>query len=63
MSSREVFYGIADGMYWLFESTLIVLQDLPWIGVMFFGFFAFALWMRLQVRYNKAAENDPNQIK
>ena len=63
MSSRDVFYGIADGMYWLFENTLELMGDFPWIFVMFFGFFAFALWMRLQVKFNKVAENDPNQIK
>jgi uncharacterized membrane protein len=63
MSSREVFYSIADGAYWVFENTLVVMGDYPWIFVMFFGMFAFALWMVLQVRYNKAAENDPNQIK
>jgi len=63
MSSREVFYAIGDGMYWLFETTLEIMGDYPWIFVMFFGIFCFALWMRLQSKYNKAAENDPNQIK
>lgn len=63
MSSTEVFYGIADGAYSVFENTLVVMGDYPWIFVMFFGVFAFALWMVLQVKYNKAAENDPNQIK
>ena len=63
MSSKEVFYAIGDGMYWLFETTLEVMGDYPWIFVMFFGIFCFALWMRLQAKFNKAAENDPNQIK
>jgi len=63
MNSTDVFYSIADGTYWVFENTLEVMGDYPWIFVMFFGMFAFALWMRLQAKYNKAAENDPNQIK
>ena len=63
MSSADVFYGLMDGTNWVFENTLEVLGDYPWIGVMFFGFFAFALWMRLQVKFNRQAENDPNQIK
>lgn len=63
MSSTDVFYGIGDGLYWVFENTLEIMGDLPWIGVMFFGFFAFALWMRLQYKFNKVAEHDSNQIK
>ena len=63
MSSTEVFYSIADGAYLVFENTLEVMGDYPWIFVMFFGMSAFTLWMVLQVRYNKVAENDPNQIK
>ena len=63
MSSADVFYAIKDGMYWAFENTIEPLADMPWICVMFFGFFAFGLWMRLQSKFNKAAEQDPNQIK
>ncbi len=63
MTSTDVFYGIKNGMYWLFENTLEVMNDWPWIFVMFFGLFAFIYWMRWQVKFNKIAENDPNQIK
>lgn len=63
MSSRDVFYGIGDGMYWLFENTLEPLGDMPWISVMIFGFVAFAFWMKKQVDYSKIAKNDPDQIK
>ena len=63
MSSSDFWFSIKDGFYWLFENTLETLGDLPWIGVMLFGFAGFAYWMKRQVDYNKAAENDPNQIK
>jgi hypothetical protein len=63
MSSRDVFYSLSDGFYWFYQTTLESLTDYPWIAVMFFGFFAFGLWMRLQVKFNKIAENDPKQIK
>lgn len=63
MSSRDVFYGIGDGMYWLFENTLEPIRDNAWIAVLIFGFVAFGYWMKKQVDYNKIAENDSNQIK
>ena len=63
MSSSDIFYSIKDGCYWLFENTLEALGDMPWIGILIFGFIAFAYWMKRQVAYNKIAENDPNQIK
>ncbi|MFD1553607.1 hypothetical protein DNU06_16150 [Putridiphycobacter roseus] len=63
MSSSDIFYGIKDGMYWVFQNTLEPLADYPWIVTLIFGFVAFAYWMKRQVDYNKIAENDPNQIK
>ncbi|MGV6861845.1 MAG: hypothetical protein ACWA41_08730 [Putridiphycobacter sp.] len=63
MSSADVFYGIKDGMYWLFEKTLEPIGDLFWEATLIFGFVAFAYWMYRQVQFNKEAENDPNQIK
>ncbi|MFK8045262.1 MAG: hypothetical protein AB8B72_07195 [Crocinitomicaceae bacterium] len=63
MSSSDFFFGLKDGFYWLFENTLEVLGDLPWQGVLIFGFVAFGYWMKRQVDYNKIAENDSDQIK
>ncbi|MFK8037344.1 MAG: uracil phosphoribosyltransferase [Crocinitomicaceae bacterium] len=63
MSSSDFFYGLKDGIYWLFENTLEPLADLPWQGVLIFGFIAFAYWMKRQIDYNKIAENDSDQIK
>jgi hypothetical protein len=31
--------------------------------LLMFGFFGFIYWMNLQRSYNKAAENDSNQLK
>ena len=63
ISSKEVFYGIGDAMYWLFENTLEPLGDMPWIVVLIGGFLAFGFWMKKQVDYNKQAADDPSQIK
>lgn len=63
MSSADVFYGIQDVCYWLFENTLEPWGDWPWRIVMVGGFFGFALWMKLQIGYNKQAAANPNQIK
>jgi len=63
MSSKDIFYAIGDGAYWLFQNTLEPIGDYFWMAVLVFGFVAFAFWMRLQAKYNKIAENDPNQRK
>ncbi len=63
MSSADVFYGIKDISYWLFENTLEPIGDNFWKAALVFGFLSFVFWMRLQAKYNKAAENNPNQRK
>ena len=63
MSSADVFYGIKDVSYWLFENTLEPIGDNFWKVALIFGFLAFGYWMRLQAKYNKAAENNPDQRK
>lgn len=63
MSSRDVFYAIGDGMYALFENTLEPIGDKFWPVVLVFGFVAFGFWMAKQVKFNKEAENNPDQIK
>ena len=63
MSSTDVFYGLGDFMYWLFENTMEPIGDIFWMISLVFGFLAFGYWMMRQSKYNQAAENDPNQIK
>ncbi len=63
MNSTDVFYGIGDAAYWLFQNTLEPIGDNYWIVVLLFGFVAFGYWMYRQAQYNKMAENDPNQLK
>lgn len=63
MSSRDVFYAIGDGMYWLFQNTLEPIGGLFWQVCLIFGFVAFGYWMYRQYKFNQEAENDPNQIK
>ncbi len=63
MSSADIFYGIKDVAYWLFQNTLEPIGDNFWKLVLLFGFVAFGYWMWRQAKFNKIAENDPNQIK
>ena len=63
MSSADVFYGIGKGLYWLFENTLEPTGEMFWKTCLTAGFLGFGYWMWRQVKYNKIAENDPNQIK
>ena len=63
MSSTDVYYRIGDGCYWLFENTLEPIGDLFWQVTLVAGFLAFGYWMMRQVKFNKIAENDPNQLK
>lgn len=63
MSSSTVFYAIADFMY---DYAFIPLEM---VGNMFnyflivVGFVGLFLWLRLQNKFNQAAENNPNQLK
>ncbi len=63
MSSSDFFYGLKDGLYWLFQNTLEPMGDYPWIATLLLGLVGFAYWMKRQSDYNKIAENDSNQIK
>lgn len=63
MSSADVFNGIGDVSYWVFENTLEPIADGFWKVVLVFGFVAFGYWMYRQHKFNQIAERDPNQIK
>jgi hypothetical protein len=63
MTSADIFYGIGDGLYWLFQNTLEPTGELFWKTMLILGFLGFGYWMYRQVKYNKIAKNDPNQIK
>ena len=65
MSSADIFNGLGDLCYSLFQSTLEPISDgdAVWRIVLIFGFVAFGYWMYRQVQFNKQAEADPNQIK
>lgn len=63
MSSADFFYGIKDVSYWLFQNTLEPIGDNFWRVALVCGFLAFGFWMRLQAKYNKEAQNNPNQRK
>tara|TARA_B100000575_G_C23087512_1_gene626811 strand:- start:1285 stop:1473 length:189 start_codon:yes stop_codon:yes gene_type:complete len=62
MSTTDIIYWIADFIEWtfgLFEFIGNYINDF----ILIFGFFGFFYWMSHQIRYNKKAKNNPNQIK
>jgi hypothetical protein len=63
MSSSDFFYGLGRGFYWLFENTLEPTGEAWWKTWLVLGFLGFGYWMYRQVKYNKEAKNNPNQIK
>lgn len=62
MSSTDVFFAIDNFLQWIY-------QFFDWVGnklnytFLLLGFFGFGLWMYHQWKFNKKAEQDPNQIK
>ena len=63
MSSTDVFLGIADAAYWVFQDTLEPTGEFFWMAVLILGFASFFYWMYRQWQFNKIAESDPNQLK
>ena len=62
MSSIEIFTMIGDLLQWTLGIFDVIGNYFNFFLLMF-GFFGFIYWMNLQRSYNKAAENDPNQLK
>jgi hypothetical protein len=62
MTTNDIFYGLADLMQWTFGILEWVGDKLNY-GLIALGFFGFFYWMNLQMKFNKEAENNPNQIK
>ncbi len=64
MTWTGIFWGIGDFLDW----TFIILQS-DMIGNIFnysmivLGFIGLFFWLNKQAKFNKQAENDPNQIK
>jgi hypothetical protein len=63
MSSTKIFYALGD----LLQNSIFLVYDnignifnYSCIGLGFFGLF---YWLRYQKKFNKEAENNPNQLK
>ena len=63
MSSIEIFTIIGDILQGALGSIFNVIGNYFNFFLLMFGFFGFIYWMNLQRGYNKAAENDSNQLK
>jgi len=65
MNSRDFFWGIGD----FFETILAVYDENVGFTTVFNtivilgGFFGMFYWLRHQLKFNKDAKNNPNQIK
>ena len=62
MSSIEIFTILGDIFQWTFGIFELIGNYFNGF-LLISGFLGFFYWMNLQKRYNKEAENDPNQIK
>lgn len=56
-------YPLRDLLVWLFENTLEPLGNYPNMLFLFLMLGGAAYWMLVQHKLNKAAENNPDQIK
>lgn len=66
-------YALGDLFVWTFENLLVPFGDLgnsenlwfisPNFLFVILGFLGLGLWLSIQSKYNKAAANDPNQLK
>lgn len=65
MTATDFFWGIGDGL----EFLLSVLDENVGFTVFFntsivlLGFFGLFFWLRQQLKYNKQAKDNPDQIK
>ena len=63
MNSKEIFEGLGDFILWttqiLFENVGNLFND----AVLILGFVGLFYWLNYQRKFNKEAENNPNQLK
>lgn len=55
-------FPLGDLIKWTF-GILESFENLPNVMFIIVGFIGFGYWMMLQNKYNKEAENNPNQLK
>ena len=63
MTSTEIFVSIGDFILWTTELLFHNVGNLFNDAMIILGFVGLFIWLRLQHRYNKEAENNPNQLK
>lgn len=54
---------LADFIVWTFETFLEPMKNMPNTAFLLLGFVGLFYWLNLQAKYNKQAEQNPNQIK
>lgn len=66
MTATDFFWGLGDGL----EAILSAIYDedhgITFIFntfVVLFGFFGLFYWLRYQLKFNKEAKDNPNQLK
>ncbi len=61
MSSTDFWWGLGELLNgaWFYDN----IGDIFNWSCIALGFFGFAYWMNWQAKFNKAAENNPDQIK
>jgi hypothetical protein len=59
---QDIVIPIGDFLVWSF-GLLEWLRDTPNMIFVVLGFVGLAIWLRMQIKFNKEAANNPNQIK
>ncbi len=62
MTLSSFFHGLGDLFQWTFQIFEIIGNSFNYL-LLLLGFFGFFYWMMKQAKFNKEAENNPNQLK
>lgn len=63
MNSTDVLVSIGDFILWTTELLFENIGNLFNDSMIVLGFIGLFIWLRIQHKYNKEAENNPNQLK
>jgi hypothetical protein len=63
MTTTEILVSIGDFILWTTELLFHNVGNLFNDAMIILGFIGLFIWLRIQYRFNKAAENNPDQLK
>jgi hypothetical protein len=63
MNSTDILVSIGDFILWTTELLFENIGNLFNDSMIVLGFIGLFIWLRTQYKFNKAAENNPDQLK